>query len=307
MSLICLRFINELDLAFVLALADTSSWNEVLALRPAIRRHLARETSIQVHVPVCCENLIIFSVLTVTQYTGFATFHLEFSLPYLILEERDPSNAPSTDSGNTADCLKTDLSFLGIESRSSGRAASFTIWKVHETVLVFGCDSSEWTGYAFSSYRPHVDNTQEEQERDENDEQDSDDEMPNEDFFATGGTDYDNQHVPDASAPIWDPRAYFLHVISIRTKIIHERYIYFIRTLSLGLNSWVRYLKNINSIVLMCLVTDFQFNTRTAELIILARLWARDRTCKGPNKASQASNTRVAHMFVSHSCDMGQI
>jgi hypothetical protein len=47
-----ISFIRQLDLDFAYALAKTSSWNEVLALRPAIRRHMMRETAINVHVPV---------------------------------------------------------------------------------------------------------------------------------------------------------------------------------------------------------------------------------------------------------------
>lgn len=37
---------------FVLALAETASWNEAIALRAMVCRHIIREPSIQVHIPV---------------------------------------------------------------------------------------------------------------------------------------------------------------------------------------------------------------------------------------------------------------
>ncbi|EUC44712.1 hypothetical protein COCMIDRAFT_6045 [Bipolaris oryzae ATCC 44560] len=210
-----LIFIQELDYDFVRAIAQTSSWNEVSALRLATRNHLARETCIQVRIP----------------YIGFATFHLEFSLPYLVLEEQDSSNASQIDNGSATELLKTNLSFLSTGSREDHSATQFSIRKVHETVLIFGCDSSEWTGYAFSSLEWSTDNI--------NEDEDDNDEMPNEDIFATGCTDYDDHHVLDASAPIWDPRVYFLSVFAIRVQIIYERYEFLISTLRLEVQDWI--------------------------------------------------------------------
>ncbi|XP_014561613.1 hypothetical protein COCVIDRAFT_33602 [Bipolaris victoriae FI3] len=218
-----LIFIQELDRGFVCEIARSSSWNEVSALRLAIRSHLARETCIKVRIP----------------YTGFTTFHLEFSLPYLVLEEQGCSKASQIENGSAAELLKTNLSFLNVGSQKDGYAARFSIWKVHETVLISGCDSSEWTGYAFSSFKSSAENMKEEDEYDSNGDEDFNDEMPNEDLFATGGTDYDDHQVLDASTPIWDPRVYFLTVFAIRMQIIYERYEFLISTFISGVENWI--------------------------------------------------------------------
>ncbi|RYO69895.1 hypothetical protein AA0113_g3704 [Alternaria arborescens] len=218
-----LIFIRQLDLDFVYNLATTSSWNEVLALRPAIRRHLMREAAINVHVP----------------HTGFATFRLELSLPYLILEKRDRSQPSTADEGHGIERLETDLAFLDTESGQVDGPARFSIWKAHETVLVFGCDTSEWTGYAFSARCPSM-NEGQDLDHESDDEDDNNDGMLHEDLFATGDTNYDDQQILDANSPIWDPRVYFLCVLAIRAKIIYEQYVYLIRTLASGIEGWIR-------------------------------------------------------------------
>ncbi|KAJ5064631.1 hypothetical protein J3E72DRAFT_388912 [Bipolaris maydis] len=218
-----LIFIQGLDRSFVRGIARSSSWNEVSALRLAIRSHLAREACIKVRIP----------------YTGFTTFHLEFSLPYLVLEEQDRSKALPIENASAAELLKTNLSFLSIGSRKDGHAAQFSIWKVHETVLISGCDSSEWTGYAFSSFKSSAENIKEEDDNDVNEDEDSNEEIPEEDLFATGGTDYDDHQVLDARTPIWDPRVYFLTVFAIRMRIIYERYEFLASTLRSGVENWI--------------------------------------------------------------------
>ncbi|KAJ6277186.1 hypothetical protein J3E71DRAFT_403021 [Bipolaris maydis] len=218
-----LIFIQGLDRSFVRGIARSSSWNEVSALRLAIRSHLAREACVKVRIP----------------YTGFTTFHLEFSLPYLVLEEQDRSKALPIENASAAELLKTNLSFLSIGSRKDGHAARFSIWKVHETVLISGCDSSEWTGYAFSSFKSSAENIKEEDDNDVNEDEDSNEEIPEEDLFATGGTDYDDHQVLDARTPIWDPRVYFLTVFAIRMRIIYERYEFLASTLRSGVENWI--------------------------------------------------------------------
>jgi hypothetical protein len=133
--------------------------------------------------------------------------------------------------------LETDLAFLKIKSGQGDGPVQFSIWKAHETVLVFGCDTSEWTGYAFSARCPSMNAAHDLNH--ESDDDDSNDGMPEEDLFATGDTNYDGQHVLDANSPIWDPRVYFLCVLAIRVKIIYEWYVYLIRTLESGIDNWV--------------------------------------------------------------------
>jgi hypothetical protein len=162
---------------------------------------------------------------------------LELSLPYLILEERDQSQSSSAEVGCGIERLETDLSFLKIDADQGDGPTHFSIWKAHETVLVFGCDAFEWTGYAFSARCPSMNEGQE--LNPENEDEDNNGSMPDEDLFATGDTNYDDQHVLDANSPIWDPRVYFLCVLAIRVKIIGQRYDSLIRTLELGVDEWV--------------------------------------------------------------------
>ncbi|CAN9362329.1 unnamed protein product [Alternaria alternata] len=217
-----LIFIRQLDLDFAYALAANSSYNEVMALRPAIRRHLMRETAINVHVP----------------HTGFETFRLELSLPYLILEERDRLQSSTAEVGCGIERLETDLSFLNIGADQGDGPTRFSIWKAHETVLVFGCDVFEWTGYAFSARCPSMNEGQELTPGIEAEEDNGS--MPEEDMFATGDTNYDDHLVLDASSPKLDPRVYFLCVLAIRVKIIGQRYDSLIRTLELGVDDWTK-------------------------------------------------------------------
>lgn len=49
---ILISYIYHLDRDYILSLANTVSWHEVDALRDAIWKHVASETSIRVHIPV---------------------------------------------------------------------------------------------------------------------------------------------------------------------------------------------------------------------------------------------------------------
>lgn len=184
------------------------------------------------------------------------------------MEEQGCSKAPQIENGSAAELLKTNLSFLNIGSQKDGYAARFSIWKVHETVLISGCDSSEWTGYAFSSFKSSAENMKEEDEYDSNGDEDFNDEMPNEDLFATGGTDYDDHQVLDASTPIWDPRVYFLTVFAIRMQIIYERYEFLISTFISGVENWVSASRQVyNSESLNHATIDLTFDIHSVGLL----------------------------------------
>jgi hypothetical protein len=138
-----------------------------------------------------------------------------------------------------------DLSFLNMDSENGDRPARLSVWKAHDTVLLFGCDVSQWTGYAFSSRGPPSDyesgdlkgeNQQETDSEDEDEDGDIEDVMPNEDILASGGSD----HVIDAKHPIWDPRTYFLRTAAIRANVVYDQYTYLIQTLEAGITEWVR-------------------------------------------------------------------
>ncbi|CAO2649059.1 Nn.00g100080.m01.CDS01 [Neocucurbitaria sp. VM-36] len=216
------------DVQFVLALARTASWNEVLALRAVVRQRIARTTSIQVHIAP----------------TGYLTFRLVLSLPHLVLRRRSSSPVAEADARGHAQYLTTDLSFLNMEATTGGGPARYSIRKAHDTVLICGCDNTYWTGYALSDYRPtnvHCGQTEdsgispEGAEEEEEGDNDDEEEMPDEDFFASEGS---NQ-VLDADNTEWDPRTYFLRVMAIRVGKIRDEYEYFIETLKKGIEDWM--------------------------------------------------------------------
>jgi hypothetical protein len=140
-----------------------------------------------------------------------------------------------------------DLSFLNMESENGDRPARLFVWKAHDTVLLFGCDVFQWTGYAFSSCGPssgcesedsegETQSEHEEEDEDEDEDEDGEEVMPNEDIFASGGSD----HVIDENHPIWDPRTYFLRTAAIRANVVYDQYTYLIQTLDAGITEWVR-------------------------------------------------------------------
>jgi hypothetical protein len=47
------RYIPSFNKDFLTAVATTASWNEVSALRTVLYRHIAREPTIEVIIPVC--------------------------------------------------------------------------------------------------------------------------------------------------------------------------------------------------------------------------------------------------------------
>ncbi|KAH7355833.1 hypothetical protein BKA66DRAFT_539696 [Pyrenochaeta sp. MPI-SDFR-AT-0127] len=229
-----LIYIPELTLEFISVLAETASWNEVDHLGAGIRRHIARDPLIQVHIPL----------------TGFLTFRLELSLPYLILRKRNYPPSPTVDVKNREKQLATDLSFLNMESSTGERPTSFSILKAHDTILIFGCDHSQWTGYAISDHRPTSTDCWQVKEEDkiqgndsgkgddEDEAEESDDdeeEMPNEDLFASGGSD----QILDADNIVWDPREYFLRTAAIRIGVIFDEYSYLVQTLEAGITDWM--------------------------------------------------------------------
>jgi hypothetical protein len=59
-------YIYRLDCDYILSLAQTVSWQEVDALRDAIWQHIACETSIRVHIPVCFSNAAIGMTVSLT-------------------------------------------------------------------------------------------------------------------------------------------------------------------------------------------------------------------------------------------------
>lgn len=179
---------------------------------------------------------------------------MELSLPHLILRELESPLGPKIGATGRAKQLETDLAFLNLESSTGQRPARFSIRRAQDTILVFGCDHSQWTGYSFSD-REHTDpyyghtkenhkgqncrHGEEEGEGDDandTDDEDDEEEMPDEDLFASGESD----HLLDANHTLWNPRTYFLCTAAIRVRIVYDEYNYLIQTLDAGTTNWVR-------------------------------------------------------------------
>ncbi|KAH7077048.1 hypothetical protein FB567DRAFT_534374 [Paraphoma chrysanthemicola] len=182
---------------------------------------------------------------------------MEFSLPYLILEEVESSaETPATKQSERDGNFATDLAFLRMEGRQSGRPAKFILREAHETAAIFGFDDHDWTGYAFSKHDSdallHMQTNQDddadtdresdrkvedEDQGEEEDEEDEDDDNiePEEDLFASHGS----GKVIDGKNAKWNPRIYFLCVAAIRVEFVAGRHTYITQKLDDAMMAWM--------------------------------------------------------------------
>ncbi|KAH7072764.1 hypothetical protein BKA63DRAFT_567357 [Paraphoma chrysanthemicola] len=182
---------------------------------------------------------------------------MEFSLPYLILEEVESSAETSTINQSERDGnFAIDLAFLQMEGRQNGHPARFTFREAHETVAIFGFDNHDWTGYSFSKHDSdallHMQTNQDgdidtdresdytvedkDQGEEEDEEDDDDDNIePEEDLFASHGS----GKVIDGKNAKWNPRIYFLCVAAIRVEFVAGRHTYIIQKLDDAMRAWM--------------------------------------------------------------------
>ncbi|OCK76085.1 hypothetical protein K432DRAFT_307150 [Lepidopterella palustris CBS 459.81] len=189
-----LIYIPNLDPNFILALAETASFHQVSALRDAIWKHLAFQTSIRVKIPP----------------KGYPIFQMELHIPYFALREY-PS--PTKDrrqevaAGKRPPRQWTDLSFLNIQTPKFQDKRKYGTCKARFSLIICGSDHRRWVGYAF------VD-------------RDFDSEELEEDDFSYEGIQEDpiaSNGELDANLPIWDPREYFLMIFDIQmAKVLKE-------------------------------------------------------------------------------------
>ncbi|KAF3038772.1 hypothetical protein E8E12_000549 [Didymella heteroderae] len=216
-STACIRrrlvFVPNLTSNTISGLVKTASWFEAQTLRPAVRQHIAGDTSIRVFVPDA----------------GFSIFRLELHLPYLLLKK-------STDDrmvDEQGQKLWDDLSFLPLKIGVDEEQGRFSIYEAQTTVFISGAHHFDWHGYAFGYPGPKDSLAEEDDGKD-------DDEGPEgffeeeEDFFAAGGC----EPVLNPGQVIWDPRVYFLRTLQLRLEIVVRANEYLVRALVAGVKDW---------------------------------------------------------------------
>jgi hypothetical protein len=213
-----LIYITNLDPACIYALAATASWHQAPALRNAIYKHLAFQTSIAVNFPS----------------DGFLTFQLDLHMPFFLLRKSLPPSDESVRKVNTKPRRRwIDLSFLKIDTPDSPDKEPKEVWGMYEaqiSCVVTGPDDFQWVGYGFVD--TEIDGDLDEPPLNE----------PSLDELSKDSLNFDpiSDGELDANIPISRPRDYWLKVFEIRIKQVGKEWDYFIYKLELSVNKYVR-------------------------------------------------------------------
>jgi hypothetical protein len=197
----------------------------VEALRDAVCKHLAMETSLRVHVPVCtkpykCDH----AEADPPQIMGFPTYRLEFHMAHLLLRKL-PQTADLAASRKEVDKTGSllDLSFLKLADRD-GKTAPHAIYQGHMSVVICGWSDLQWTGYAFT--KADNDDLEEEDE----------DELKGQFLTCLYGFDFG---LSPETASCWEARRYWLRLIAHRCQHVLREWLYLVHTIEEGVESWV--------------------------------------------------------------------
>jgi hypothetical protein len=95
-----LVYVTDLSPACIHALVGTASWLQANALREAISKHLAFQTSIAVKIASA----------------GIRTFQLDLHLPFFKLDRFRPPSGPSQEADAKPRRRRTELSFMKLET-----------------------------------------------------------------------------------------------------------------------------------------------------------------------------------------------
>jgi hypothetical protein len=201
-----LIYITDLDPSCVHALAATAHCHQVPALRNAIYKHLAFQSSIEVTMPSA----------------GFLNFQMELHLPFFLLRMSKPPES----------CIKvnskpprqyTDLSFLKLDTPKSQQQGTGEIWGLHEaqiSYVVTGSDDWRWIGYAFVD--TELDGLLTDLSEDD----------LSFDRVAAGEI--------HAKSPLWRPRDHWVKVLDIRIEQVRKEWEYLVFKLEFAVNHYVR-------------------------------------------------------------------
>lgn len=189
------------------ALAETAWGHQIEAIRDAMYKHVALETSFRVHLPRGSLN----------------TFRLEFHVAHLILRKAPAPPVGGTDNGTEKNDPVADLTFLE-DANSPEEAPRYLIYQSHISVTVCGWSDTQWTGYAFANtglpLTSFVSQVEDE---------------PTHDLFAA---DRDDDYIKDADDTTWDARKYWLQVVGIRCELILKEWTYLVRTVEEAITKW---------------------------------------------------------------------
>jgi hypothetical protein len=200
-----LIYVTDLDPACIHALAATAHCHQVPALRNAIYKHLAFQSSIEVTFPSA----------------GFLNFQLELHLPLFLLRMSQPPK-PGIKVNSKPPRQWTDLSFLKLDIPKSQPQLPGEVWGLHEaeiSYVVTGSDDKRWIGYAF------VDTELDGQLTDLSDVDLS--------FDRTAAGEIETQN------PLWRPRDHWVKVLDIRIKQVRQEWEYLIYKLGLAVKRYV--------------------------------------------------------------------
>jgi hypothetical protein len=204
-----LVYVTDLSPACIHALVGTASWLQANALREAISKHLAFQTSIAVKIASA----------------GIRTFQLDLHLPFFKLDRSRPPSGPSQEADTKPRRRWTDLSFMKLETYEfqGEDQEPNEVWgmqEAHISCVVAGTDNWRWIGYGFVD--TEIDGIL----------ADSDLGELKMDQIAAGKL--------DTTTPIWCARKYWIKIFEIRIDYVRKQWLYLIGKLERSIDLYVR-------------------------------------------------------------------
>ena len=209
-----LIYVTDLSPACIYALIATASWLQAFALRDAISKHLAFQSSITAKTPS----------------NGIAKFQLDLHLPFFILDKSLPRKEPLGKAYKRPQRRWTDLSFLKLERYESQREIQEPgeVWGIQEaqiSCVVTGTDNWRWIAYGFID--AEIDGVL----------ADSTFEDLSFDLVAAGKL--------EVNTPIRSPQEYWIKVFEIRIDYVRKQWLYLERLLERSVDQYVQCLSKI--------------------------------------------------------------
>jgi hypothetical protein len=204
-----LVYVTDLSPACIHALVGTASWLQANALREAISKHLAFQTSIAVKIASA----------------GIRTFQLDLHLAFFKLDRSTPPNGFPHEANAKPRRRWTNLSFMKLETceLQRGDQEPNEVWGIQEahiSCVVTGTDNWRWIGYGFVD--TEIDGILAE----------SDAEELKMDQIAAA-------HL-HTTTPIWCAREYWIKIFEIRIGYVRKQWLYLIGKLERSIDLYVR-------------------------------------------------------------------
>ena len=199
------------------------------ALRHIVQIHATSAIGLRVHVKVNFDALFDYPnrLTPRLQNSGLLAFRLQLDLPYFTF------TSPSED-------LDQNLNVGSKVTGSQHGLLQFarSVQERHTSVVISGCSSRSWFGYAIGSLGDAEDvleDTSDFHDAAELDEVSEElDSIP--DLFATAGC----EPSKFSGKVIWDPRTYFLHTLCLRLETMNQANEHLLHDLKTGLGDLVR-------------------------------------------------------------------